>query len=385
VQIKFQAAALLVFLTIDQASSDEPVYSNGLPSAAGFFPICVWLQSPVHAAEYKAIGINTFVGSEGTPTEDGLAQLEKNGISLMTDQTDATLQLPDIHVIKGWIQMDEPDNAQPDGKGGYGACIPATQVVQRARDMKAKDSTRPVYVNFGMGVAATGWYGRGPNTGDVAYYDAAVQGSDIVSFDIYPTSINPHEHAEKGRLQYVAEGVARLKNCAKEGQHVWTWLETTPFNNGSPVQPADLHAEAWMALISGASGLGYFVHEFKPKFREDGIFDHPDIVDEVTKLNKTITDLAPVLNSPTIIDQVTVDSTVPISILAKRDAANFYLFTVVLQNTPTAATFTFKSLPQGSAEVLGENRSVEVKNGVLSDSFPGYGVHLYKIPTGTNP
>ena len=32
-----------------------------------------------------------------------------------------------------------------------------------------------------------------------------------------------------------------------------------------------------MALTRGAKGIVYFVHEFKPQFREDAIFRYPDI------------------------------------------------------------------------------------------------------------
>jgi hypothetical protein len=48
-------------------------YENGFPTDPGFFPIGVWLQSPANAPEYKAIGINTFVGLWEGPTELQLA------------------------------------------------------------------------------------------------------------------------------------------------------------------------------------------------------------------------------------------------------------------------------------------------------------------------
>jgi hypothetical protein len=43
-----------------------------------YFPIGVWLQSPFHAPEYKAIGINLFVGLYDGPTETQLAELARN-------------------------------------------------------------------------------------------------------------------------------------------------------------------------------------------------------------------------------------------------------------------------------------------------------------------
>jgi hypothetical protein len=375
---------VLLFTGVRPGFAGE-TYSNGFPADPKFFPICVWLQSTHHAAEFKAIGVNTFIGFDGGPTEQKLDDLEKNGLFAMAAQSDAALALPNVRVIKGWTQMDEPDNAQPDGKGGYGPCIPAADIVKRAREMKEKDPTRPDYVNFGMGVAAHGWYGRGPNTGDMAYYDTAVQGSDILSFDIYPVSINPKEHAERGRLQYVAEGVMELEKRARDGQQVWCWLETTALDPTRAVKPDEAHTEVWMALIHGAKGIGYFVDEFKPQFREDAIFNHPDVVAEVTKNDQLITKLAPVLNSPTLPDAVTVEAKTPVDTMAKSDAGSLYLFTVAMKNEPTTARFTLKNVQDATAEVLEENRTVAIKGGVLEDSFPGYGVHLYKIPLQTGP
>jgi hypothetical protein len=63
-------------------------------------------------------------------------------------------------MIKGWLHDDEPDNAQPIGFGLHGSCIPAIEVVRRTQEMKARDSTRPVVINFGQGIANEFW--RGP-------------------------------------------------------------------------------------------------------------------------------------------------------------------------------------------------------------------------------
>ena len=56
------------------------------------------------------------------------------------------------------------------------------------------------------------------------------------------------------------------------------------------------------------SGDWLFVHEFKPRFSEAGLFAHPELLEEVTRTNKQIHELAPVLNSPAVKDAVTVKS-----------------------------------------------------------------------------
>jgi hypothetical protein len=51
-----------------------------------------------------------------------------------------------------------------------------------------------------------------------------------------------------------------------------------------------------------------------------------------------------------------------------------------MRNGPAKGTFHVKGLPETStAEVIGEDRSIEVKNGEFEDDFEAYDVHLYKI------
>ena len=60
--------------------------------------------------------------------------------------------------------------------GGYGTCIPADQVARRTPEMKTRDPTRPVTIDFGRSrlVANEFWRGRGACNGDQTYYDAAI-------------------------------------------------------------------------------------------------------------------------------------------------------------------------------------------------------------------
>jgi hypothetical protein len=57
------------------------------------------------------------------------------------------------------------------------------------------------------------------------------------------------------------------------------------------------------------------------------------------------------------------------------------VFAVEMRSGSTTATFSLRGgVPaNASAEVLGENRTVPVTNGVFRDNFSAYGAHLYKI------
>ena len=336
------------------------------------------MQSPARAPAYKAIGINTFVGLWKGPTEDQLAALTKYDMFVVASQNDVGLHSVNREIIKGWLHDDEPDNAQPIGMGLHGSCIPATEVVRRTQEMKAHDNTRPVIINFGQGIANEFWHGRGPCNGDENYYSVAARDVDILSFDIYPVGSSTPQ--VKGKLEYVARGVTRLINLAVDDQKVWAVIETTALDPGHAVTPVQLRAEVWMAIIHGARGIVYFVHEFAPTFREDAIFRHPEVVNEVAGENELIKSLATVLNSPNLGGTVTVQSSVPIATMTKRYQNTVYIFAIAMTNSASQPRFTLETFNGTSALVVGEKRNVTITQGVFEDSFDGYGMHIYEIP-----
>ena len=371
------APAVIVAVGVISFPTTAAPYENGFPSDGAFFPIGVWEQSPENVTRFKAIGVNTYVGLWEGPNEAQLAELVKHDIYVIAEQNDVGLASVNRGIIRGWIQPDEPDNAQSRGLGIYGPCIPAADVARRSKDMKARDATRPVMINFGPGVADPLWRGRGVCAGDVSYYDAAIQGADIIGFDIYPVGSDIAN--VKGKLEYVAQGVVNLVKRATPGQTVWTAIETTALDPARPVKPHEVRTEVWMALIHGARGICYFVHEWANGFREDGIFRHPEVVEEVTKINRTITALAPVLNGRDMTGEVSVASPVPISVMAKEREQALYIFAVAMRNEKTVARFTAQGIDGAEVSVLEEDRKITARDGIFEDAFEGYGVHLYKI------
>jgi hypothetical protein len=366
--------------SISDASADKD-YLNGFPNDPSFFPIGVWMQSPGRAPQYRAIGINTFVGLWEGPTQEQLATLQKFNMFVVAAQNDLALHSPSRQIIRGWLHVDEPDNAQPVGFGFYGSCIPAPEIVRRTQEMKANDNTRPVIIGFGQGVANEYWKGRGACNDDKAYYSEAAAGVDILSFDIYPVGSSTPQ--VKGKLEYVARGVSELRKIAVDDQKVWSTIETTALDPSHPVTAAQLRAEVWMAIISGARGIVYFVHEFSPIFREDAIFRHPDVVSEVTKQNGLIRSLATVLNSPDVGGAIDVQSTIPVVTLVKRYNNSLYVFTVALANAPSQPQFTIHRYNGRKVTVVGENRNLTITAGGFQDRFEGYGVHIYEISLST--
>jgi hypothetical protein len=380
------ALCVLFAGTLTAETSPYGQWSNGPSTDPNFFPIGVWLQSPGHAQEFKDIGVNMFVGFWGDLDEVSLGQLDSAHMPLIPTQNPVGLTSPHRSDIIGWAQMDEPDNAQPDGNGGYGPCITPTAIVAAYNSIRANDTTRPVLLNFGRGVSDTNWGGRGSCTGQTdSYYPQAMQGGDIISFDIYPVA------DYSGRLEMVAQGIDNLKRWMALGgtnKIIWNFIEASPFNGGAVPTDTQLKAEVWMSLIHGSQGITYFVHQFVPNFREDGIFNYPSVVQAVTAINSQITSVAPALNSATIANGVQASFSVfgtPLDTMVKKYNGNTYVFAVVMRDTPGTATFSGLG-NSGTISVIGENRQVAMINGQFQDSFTGYGVHLYQLASsGPNP
>lgn len=367
-------------------------WKNGPSRDENYFPIGVWCQSPKNAARYQAAGINLYVSLWQGPTSEQLAGLQQAGMPVICAQNEVGLANKEGANIIGWMHGDEPDNAQPLGKDengkskGYGPPIPPQKIVADYEQMRATDPTRPVMLNLGQGVVWDNWKGRGVRTRHPEDYAEYAKGGDIVSFDIYPVTLNRPEVA--GKLEFVGRGVERLVGWTQGKKPVWSCIECTHIGNPeAKATPAQVRSEVWMALINGARGLIYFVHEFKPAFNEAALLSDPEMLAGVTAINAQIRELAPVLNRPTLLAGVAVkssDEPAPIAVMAKQHGGKTYVFAVNMSNQPTQGTFELHDAAQAgdSASVRYESRSLPVSGGQFADQFEPYQVHIYELPAG---
>jgi len=341
------------------------------------WPVGVWLQSPGRAAAYRAIGINLYVGLWKGPTESQLSTLAAQGMPVLAAQNPVGLASPNRVWIKGWTHQDEPDNAQwNEVTQKYDPPITPAVIRQRYQEMRKQDPTRPVYLNFGVGLAYEKWIGRGTRTGHLEDYPQYIKGADIVSFDIYPIG-SPPKPEVKGRLEYVALGVRRLAGWARE-KPVWNWIEAAGINSGVRPTPAQIRSEVWMSIIAGASGTMYFVHEFKPRFIEHTVLVDPVLQAGVKAINGRLQALAPVLNAPSIAG-VLQAAPPALDTLVKERGSRLYVFAVNLTANPVKGAFTLAGVPDRKITVLDENRTLGLTSGAFTDPFGPYEAHLYEI------
>jgi hypothetical protein len=352
-----------------------------------FFPIAVWVQNYKNAEAYKAHGINMFVGIWGGMNQEKLDAFKKAGIKVICGQDEFSLQNINDPTIYAWMHGDEPDNAQFNRETKtYDPCVDPQKVIDKYHELKSKDPSRPVYLNLGQGVAYINYIGRGTCRGNIDTYKVSkngyLKGCDIASFDIYP--VNNWDSETSGNLWYVANGIDNLKEWSDYSKPVWCWIETTKIHDKSPRKPtpAEVKSEVWMALIHGANGYGFFCHSFTkdPPSNEAAFLHDKEMISAMKEVNFQVQSLARVLNSPTTKGFATVESSnngVPIDIMTKNQGKENYIFAVAMRPGSTSATFKIKEGKK--VEVIGENRTIKVKNGKFSDDFLDYAVHLYKV------
>jgi hypothetical protein len=355
-------------------------WESGPPADPDFFPIAVWVQSPRNAAKYRAAGVNTYVGLWNGPTDEQLEQLDRAGMKVVCGQNDVSLRSEHRGIIIAWMHGDEPDNAQAkrDGKG-YDPPILPEKIVRDYQQIQKKDPTRPVLLNLGQGVAYDQYIGRGTRRNRPEDYPEYIRGCDIVSFDIYPAVHDRPEVA--GKLEFVARGVKRLREWASDTQVVWNCIECSRISNTKRKPTVDeIRAEVWMSIIHGSRGLIYFVHQFEPNFVEASVLQDSELLAGITAINEQIHSLAAVINSPeqkvlTKLSSSKGDATIATSWRSHR--GKDYCFVAGLTDQPTE--LELESPRKGvRLEVLGESRFLELRNGKLRDSLPGYGVRLYR-------
>ena len=150
-------------------ASPQPVldyynrYPNGPRYATTDFPYGVWLQDPSKydgdvGRQYKALGVNTYVGQWTWPASSyaGHAQAVQNALAANGAQafggysTQALQQARTLNGdrFRGWLLEDEPDM-----RG-----ITEEQLASQAAQAHTADPSRPTYVNFSKGIV-NGWNG----------------------------------------------------------------------------------------------------------------------------------------------------------------------------------------------------------------------------------
>jgi hypothetical protein len=362
------------------ATSYYAQWPNGISADPNFFPIWVWDQDPANVNDYKDAGINMYVGPCGI-TEADLGKLTAAGMKLICEQDPYTLKLAaSSKTIVGWINYDLPDVVQMDGENVLKIAMKSSWIIDRYNAYRSKDSSRPVYLALSEGVVRDDYPARGARMNHPEDYREFVKGADLFGLHVMP--MNEPQPPVRNNPWYVAKAADKLLALSGNTKPVWCAIECTKTSENSAAKPtpAQVKAEVWMGLIHGADGIGYLCYSRVPSFKRAAILKDKVMLAKVAEINRQIASLAPVLNSATVGDGATVNSSntaIPIDLMVKKHAGATYIFAVAMRDGSTTATFT---APSGAnVEVLGENRNLAISGGKFSDQFESYGVHLYKV------
>jgi len=369
-------------IELDVSKLPKPKFAPGPLDDPNFFPIGVWLQPAggTVPADYKKLGVNVYYGGvDSYPNPRGktwLDALQKEGMYgiIAYSAESAKARLHEHPAALGWHVADEPDQSNQG--------VPAVSYDDLAvilAKVRALEPAKPLFMNLSCGVADERWIGRGLKDADYPKYCSL---ADVVSYDIYPCNSLGADGPE--RFHMVAKGMDRLAKWTAGEKPLWFILEVNRFTKeGEPHSraptPDEVKTQMWMAIVHGARGLTFFCHSWYQKSTWGRI--EPEMREALTKATGEIHSLAAVINSPTLAGAVKVEPSMGgrVDVLVKKHDGHLYVFAVNMYRKPEKAAFTLKGVGDGAAEVLFEDRALDVKGGMFTDEFAPYAVHRYRI------
>jgi hypothetical protein len=364
-------------------------FSNPLPTARSYFPVGAWLRPATdreHFRDYHRFGMNVFVGVEN-PEMTNEAMIHANRMKAII-QTDERTRFNGIGAeTAGWLLFDEVDMVHGPRRG-YSALESILAGLPKDRRLR--------YNNYGKGVLE--W----ESTAEAARFINGPGGSNgyqqIVSTDYYWfTDPNARDNPRYGFGSSYGDDVRKIRRLdALDGvrQPVWHFVELgwpateSAAAGGRRILPTEIRSAVWHALIAGARGIIYFDHNFGPGTPGSTILEegYEDNRVAASRVNAQIRNLAPVLNAPFVISRHSARDTMPgkVRYMVKRAKGKFYVFAGA-DRGGGSATFSIRCAGNATAAVLGESRSVPVRNGSFTDQFADKNaIHIYRIDRGSS-
>ena len=421
-------AGAMTLTQVDGGPKYYARFSDGLPSDPSYFPIGVWFESVTSQRDIdldKDAGLNTYLALTAN-SDVGLVR--SNGMHAIIQSFEFT----SAKALNGWFLADEFDML-------YGPSTGYDQVQQRADE--APDDGRMRYSGYGKGVLF--W----ETDAEAAQFVNNYQ--DVVQADAYfftdndvcdPSQAGGEPGIVKANDCHVAANygwiIDRLQGLISPAgsKPVWAVVEVGhPFSEADwpSITPPQIRAAVWQSIIAGARGIIYFNHSFGgPNQTQHALREPPYAAERavVKATNAQITELAPVLNSPTVRSGWSQGPGTTVMVKwaegqkAKKGCksekgkgkkkckkargkakqanakngckpkkgrkckkAKGYLYVFAgSQGSPVEGRFSLPCVGDTEAEVIGENRTIPVRKGFFSDHFAdANAIHIYRIHRGS--
>lgn len=354
----------------------------------GFFPIGVWfsgVSSDEEVAWDRAHGIDFYLGMwEGT--DFGL--FERGGVYWVGGRLNDSFD----DRSRNWpgIFLDDEVDGRFDPDEGLG--------LLRAREEQVP-ARQFSYANYTQAVI-------GPDLGLEAQ-QRYVNLPDVVSLDMYWYTIpfcdwSPYRGG--GYADPVPEATCRTASSygramnglterdSSDGSLHPRWMLIENLNGLSgqehvaDIEPGQLEGAAMSAIINEARGLVWFNQSFTGPCQTSGALRAAQVegaafcgaaqIEAMGEINGLIHDLAPVLNT----QSYEWDFGRGLDTMLKTHDGSAYVFAMT-DGTAGRRVLTLPPGLGGEAEVIGEDRSLPVVDGALSDDFAEeYAFHVYRVP-----
>jgi len=254
----------------------------------------------------------------------------------------------------GWYLSDEPKGAK--------FCAELRKVYRFLREL---DPHHPV-INLDM--TAEGCIGKCEGY------------ADIQILDMYP-----HPLTNGGWQRSMASVLHSMKLVNDGVAPHGAWLCPEAFKPGKAeyrsVTYREIRCLVFGGIVNGATGIvPYKIGDPRTRYyhneNNSGIFETPDMhLGYLKGIGPELKALEGVLLEPKRLPMES--SSGHVIVMRKKHKGKEFIFAVNTMPDTLDCTLTGPGLPDGRYRVLGENRTVEVRNGKLNDSFVGYMTHIY--------
>jgi hypothetical protein len=369
-----------------QAADVFDDYADVFGADRSYFPIGVWYEGVTiqhDVALDKRAHLNLYV----VLTEDSDLSLIRAAGMRAVPEIGTAVGSETI----GWFLDDEVDMIYGPGEG--------YEVMQDWVD-QLPDDGRPAWANYGKGVlfwetdqeAATfvNDFQQVVSTDAYWYTDrnicAATEGGTLIGSGGDLSDARCHRAANYGRT------VDRVQALVEPpgSKPVLAFVELGhPFTEEDwpSITPAQARAAVWSSIIHGARGIIYFNHSFGGPCQTQHILRDPcyrSMRKMITRVNGQITRLAPALNSPDV--RGVLKARGAADMMVKRRGGKLLVFVGSTSPKDHSVRVVSSCLTNQEAKVMGERRTVRIRNHRFRDRFAGdTAVHIYRVDAAGCP
>jgi hypothetical protein len=194
-----------------------------------------------------------------------------------------------------------------------------------------------------------------------------IKATDIIMADPYPVPDNsitmPGDVAGRLVKEFKGENPVWMVPQAFGGGELWSREPTSQ----------ELRSMTWQAIISGATGIQYFVRQGPNYFPKS-----PSAWAECGRIAAEVAELTPWLLS----DEETVPVTSApdgISVSSRYHNGRLLIMAVNRVNVPTAVSIKIPGISKAYAALPFENRSVKINGGTINDHISAFGSQAYIV------